>query len=349
VRAAAAFLAAAACLLAGERPAIRLENGAFRVAVNPPPPESRWSELQVKAGESADAPAMAGSHSYENGDLVFRPRYPLAPGVRYRAAYGGLSAEFALPKPDLTPVTRVERVYPTTSRLPENQLKFYVHFSSPMSFGEAYRHLKLLDAGGRAIELPFLEIDEELWDREQRRLTVLFDPGRVKRGLVPHDEVGPPLEAGKRYTLVVDRNWRDAAGRRLVADYRKEFQVVEADRATPDPAGWRVTAPRAGGREALAIGFGEPLDRALMERLLHVEDAGGRRVAGTVEIDREETRWRFTPEAPWRAGEYQVVAGAWLEDLAGNRLDKVFDVDTWERVERRIAQEFRKVPFRVAP
>jgi hypothetical protein len=50
-----------------------------------------------------------------------------------------------------------------------------------MSRGEAYRRVHLLDATGRPINLAFLEIEQELWDPEGRRLTLLFDPGRVKR------------------------------------------------------------------------------------------------------------------------------------------------------------------------
>ena len=67
--------------------------------------------------------------------------------------------------------------------------------------GEAWEHLQLLDSNGKVIDLAFLEIDQELWDRDQRRLTVLFDPGRIKRGVLPRDEIGAALEAGKSYTL----------------------------------------------------------------------------------------------------------------------------------------------------
>ena len=41
-----------------------------------------------------------------------------------------------------------------------------------MRRGEAYRHLQLVSASGRPVELPFLEIEEELWDRDGRRLMV---------------------------------------------------------------------------------------------------------------------------------------------------------------------------------
>ena len=52
---------------------------------------------------------------------------------------------------------------------------------------------------------PFLELDEELWSPDGTRFTLIFDPGRIKRGLKPREEVGPVLEAGKSYSLVIDR------------------------------------------------------------------------------------------------------------------------------------------------
>jgi hypothetical protein len=96
------------------------------------------------------------------------------------------------------------QVYPTSSKLPENHLRFYVHFSAPMSRGEAYEHLRLLRKNGEPVYLPFLEIGEELWDKSGMRLTLLFDPGRVKRGLKPREENGPVLEEGEEYTLVIE-------------------------------------------------------------------------------------------------------------------------------------------------
>ena len=94
-----------------------------------------------------------------------------------------------LAKPKTEP-TVVTQVYPTSDKLPENQLKFYLHFSAPMSRGDSYKHIQLLDEKGKAVELPFLELDEELWDPAGKRFTLFFDPGRIKRGLKPREEVG---------------------------------------------------------------------------------------------------------------------------------------------------------------
>ena len=53
---------------------------------------------------------------------------------------------------------------------------------------------------------------EELWDPNFQRLTMTFDPGRIKRGLTSNETMGPPIAEGKRYTLVIDRDWPDARG-----------------------------------------------------------------------------------------------------------------------------------------
>jgi hypothetical protein len=39
-----------------------------------------------------------------------------------------------------------------------------------------------------------------------------FDRARIKRGLTSNETIGPPIEEGKRYTLVIDREWPDTHG-----------------------------------------------------------------------------------------------------------------------------------------
>jgi len=76
-------------------------------------------------------PAVSGSFRSEGDDLIFEPRFPLQPGLRYRAVWKGepdVAATFEIPKAKPEPPVFVERVYPSTAVLPENHLKFYVHF-----------------------------------------------------------------------------------------------------------------------------------------------------------------------------------------------------------------------------
>ena len=184
--------------------------------------------------------------------------------------------------------------------LPANALKLYVYFSAPMRRGDSWKHLHLL-RDGAPVEYPFLELDQELWDRDQRRFTVLFDPGRIKRGLASLAEAGPALEEGHNYTLVIDRDWLDGRGAPAGArSIRKDFRAAAADRIPPDPKKWRVTAPRAGTSDQLVIHFPKPLDYALLQHEIEVTG-----VTGKVAVARDETEWRFTPDSPWRAGDLQ--------------------------------------------
>jgi hypothetical protein len=221
----------------------------------------------------------------------------------------------------------VTAVYPSASQLPSNLLKLYLYFSAPMRAGDSYRHIRLEDDAGNPVEAPFLPLQPELWDREQRRLTLWFDPGRIKQGLIPNRTMGPPLEEGRRYRLIVDTSWRDANGRPLAEPFVKRFTTTAADDDRPDPAGWIIEAPRASTRQALVVALPEPMDFAMLRRSLVITDATGAVLAGEVSVDAEETIWRFTPSSSWRPGTYRLLVRADLEDLAGNNLRRLFDTD----------------------
>lgn len=303
---------------------------------------------------SSDLPPLLGSYSAEGRVLTFTPRFPLREGTSYRVVFdagsGPTERIFEVPEADAGPPAVVEEIYPTTDLLPENQLKFYLHFSAPMSRGEAYLRVHLVDESGKRIALPFLELDQELWDPSGQRLTIFFDPARVKRGLLPHEEAGVPIEDGHSYTLVVKKEWSDARGQPLQADFKKPFRVGPADREPPRLQDWTVTAPKVGSRDPVTVEFPESLDEALLQRLVRVVTAAMREpLAGRIAVDRHETRWRFTPDHPWPAGRYLVEVGTVLEDLAGNTLERPFEVDVFERVEERVARETETLAFTVVP
>jgi hypothetical protein len=342
-------------LLAQSPAAITLDSaGAFRVSgwTEAEKYSSQWAEMFSVQVDLADVPPLLGSYHLDQGSLVFVPQYPVQPGVSYRATLkapgkDAVVQRFAIPKGDMTPTTFVERVYPSASVLPENQLKFYIHFSAPMSRGEAYSRIHLLDESGTEMYRPFLTLTEELWDPEARRFTLFFDPGRIKRGLVPHNEMGAPLTEGKKYTFVIDHDWLDADGKQMKQDYKKSFTVGPADREALDEGKWRVIAPKSGTTEAVAVEFPEPMDNALVQRQLGVLDASGNPVDGRIEIDRDETRWRFIPRSLWKPGAYSIHVGTILADLAGNMVDHPFDVDVFEKVDERIIRETRDLPFTI--
>jgi hypothetical protein len=205
-----------------------------------------------------------------------------------------------------------------------------------MSRGHVYEHIRLLTESGREVEIPFLELDEELWDREMKRLTLFIDPGRIKREVRPLEEIGPALVAGKRFALVIDR-----------APFRKEFRVGPPDRQPPDPAAWKIDAPRAGTRESLTIAFGESLDHALAHRLITLHDSMGAEISGKVDLAKHDERWMFTPDQNWVGGTYSLKIGGILEDLAGNSVGRPFEVDIFEGVERKLPREFVTLPVQI--
>jgi len=329
---------------------IRAADGAFQVTgwKASLEPSAGWSSVFSVYAGLADMPAMLGSYTVEGAVLTFRPRWPVAPGMHVRAVFhlpglAPVEATFDTPARAAAAATRIERVYPSTDVLPANTLKLYICFSAAMRRGEAWQHIRLLDSQGVAVKAPFLEIDQELWDPGNTRLTVLFDPGRIKRGLAPLRESGPNLEEGKRYTLVIGQEWLDANGTPLAAGFTKPFRVVAAERAPVDPAQWRITPPRPGTADALVVDFPGPLDYALLQRAIAVDG-----VRGKVEVTRDEMQWRFTPEAPWKQAEYRLTVNTTLEDLAGNRVGRAFDVDRFEKVTERIQTDTVSIPFRVA-
>jgi len=318
--------------------------------------------LSVRVGGN-DAPAVLGSYSIANGSLVFEPRFPFRQGLRYNLAFdpqrlpgklpkfktAASTDGFTLPKPEAAATTVVDAVYPSRKRLPENQLKFYLHFSAPMSRGEAYANIKLLDAAGKPVEFPFLELDEELWDSKGKRFTLFFDPGRIKRGLKPREEVGPALEEGKSYTLIIERNWSDAAGNPLKESFRKSFTVGPPDDEAVDPKSWKIAPPASGKAGELVVRFPKSMDHALIQRMLWVTDASGKTVPGAVKTADEETSWHFIPEQAWQAGNYHLVADTSLEDLAGNSIGRPFEVDVFRPIGSDTRPQMVQIPFAISP
>jgi hypothetical protein len=294
-------------------------------------------------------PPMLGSYRVTEKALRFDPQFPLQPGLRYRAVFRpgqfSLTSTFALPVTQRPATTVVTRIFPSADVLPENLLKFYVHFSAPMSRGQIYDHIQLRETSGRPVELPFLQIDEELWNANMTRLTLFIDPGRIKRGVLPLEEVGPALETGKKYDLIIDRAWKDAEDNPLNATFRKSFAVGPADRQPVDQTRWKLEAPKSQSRDPLTVSFPEPMDHALALRLISVVTSSGEAVRGQKLLRDHEQRWVFTPEIPWGRGDYALAIHTHIEDLAGNNIGKPFEVDLFEGDQRRPTNSIVRVPF----
>ena len=295
-------------------------------------------------------PAVIGRYTVVDGSLRFTPQFPLDPGRTYAVRFDPsklpasskrtdpwraqvVTTDVAMPSGAAPMAAHVRRVSPTGDEWPANLLRVYIEFSNPMSTRGGAEHLHILDEHGKEVMEPFLPLDYPFWNSDRTRFTAFMDPGRVKSGLVPRNEMGPALEPGKRYTLVVDAAWHDTYGQPLKEAFRREFRAVAPDLTPIDMAKWKVTLPRSGTTESVTVEFGESLDRQLMLRALAIRAPSGQIVPGDAHAEKDERGWSFDPEDPWPAGRYDLVALSILEDLAGNQIGRPFEVDTFTKVE----------------
>ena len=143
------------------------------------------------------------------------------------------------------------RISPQAKVLPANTLRFYIHFPRP---GEAHfdrDQLWLLNEEEQVVRDPFLVLSQELWSPDGRRLTVLMEPGRIKRGLGAAPAHDPALVVGRTYSLVVT-----ALGQTARHTFRVSDPVLEAI----DETCWRIVLTNSGEprscRRALRQGYG---------------------------------------------------------------------------------------------
>jgi hypothetical protein len=333
---------------------IQLESGVLKfIGWKPPSAPQNWSSIFTVYAGSGDVPALSGSYAVENGILVFHPRYPIEAGVQYRTIFqpaGGskITKTFDGPPRDKTPAARVSQIYPSADVWPSNQLRLYVYFSAPMSRGEAAKHLHIVDENGKALEgaEAVLLRGEELWDTTFQRLTMTFDPGRIKRDLTSNRMIGPPIAEGKRYTLIVDREWPDARGVPMVEGFRKSYRGGPALRTPPDPKLWKITSPKAKAADPVIVDFPTSMNYPLLQRMIQVTGPRGN-IAGSIDVQRQETQWRLTPQQPWSAGEYQLIVDTGIEDLAGNHIGQPFDFDSFDRVTEHITAKTVSLRFTI--
>lgn len=309
---------------------IRLSGMAGETAVHVRPAPAAPDRMPaVGAGaRAAGLPPMAGQLVRDGGDLCFVPRFPFVAGTAYAVSVGGADAAVLVwPEPALAATTEVLGIWPTAAEVPRNLLRMYVLFSAPMSEGYAAAQVRVVDDVGQPLAGALLPAEHELWDAARRRLTVLLDPARIKRGLSAHRQAGYPLQSGKPFRLVVGDGFRDAAGVRLRAEAQRRYLVGADQRGHVDPGAWTVTVPAAGTSGALAVAFDRPLDHGLLRRCLRVTGPAGQLIDGVPETGPQERSWRLLPREQWAPGTYQLLVDPVLEDLAGNSVSRVFDRD----------------------
>jgi hypothetical protein len=281
-------------------------------------------------------PSVSGRYQILRDGVLFVPYLPFERGLRYRASFdplplgrselsGVVTLDFSLPAAHSPVLSEVKRVFPSCDHLPENLLRFYVCFSRPMQRGHVQQEISLIGPDGELAPDVLYRAPVELWDRRMKCLTILLDPGRIKRGVGPNRELGPPLKVGQEYTLAIGPGMLDLSGRQLRGHFSKRFRVTEAVRTHIAVEQWRIALPATKSRRPLVLTFPRPLDWALLSWSIGIVSTDGQPIEGRVAIDQHERRWSFTPTSPWASGDYHVHIASSLEDVCGNSVTAAFD------------------------
>lgn len=310
--------------------------------------------LQVFVGPASTCCAgkspMAGRYAINERVVTFDPAFDLVTGQTYtvRAAKDGSLTEFTLGSDTPAVAPEVRAVYPSGPVIPENTLRFYIHFSAPMQPHQVADFIQLVNAEGVADTAAFMSFKQELWSADRTRLTLLMDPGRIKRGVAQNLAMGHALEAGQTYSIVIADGWPSALGGEGTARFEHSFLVGPALRQLPRTDLWRVTAPQRNTRDALAIRFDRPFDHALLQRALTVISAEGGVIEGDITLNLDQTGWQFVPAEPWRDHRVELVVDARLEDVAGNNFRDLLDHAAGTGL-RDIDHQVVSVPLLAAP
>lgn len=301
--------------------------------------------LSVRLENNAEH--MLGDFTMKGEHVLFQPLVPLTRGLRYEVFLSDhLIGKIAVPQADAAGAPKLVAVYPSADSLPENLLKLYLQFSAPMQEGLALQNIALLNAAGDTLRHVFLNLQQELWNKEGTALTIWLDPGRIKRRLIPNQQLGNPLQKGMRYTLIIGNKWKSREGLPLQQSYTKTFSVRERDDAMPQPNNWTLAAPKPATKEALIVQLHESLDYFLLQETILVLDEKGNKVDGIMTISSGEKTLAFLPSAEWKEGLYKLCIASYLEDLAGNNLARPFDRDVTKGSEHEV-KDFAERKFEV--
>ena len=296
--------------------------------------------------QSNELHPVHGTYHRTEDSVSFTPSFPLLPNQDYEAVNlltnQSTSYRWNSPNGNVPALS----ISPSHEILPANHLKFYLRFSEPMQQDSPWEHCKLLDVTtGDVVPRPFRHT--ELWNKSGDRLTVWFHPGRQKTGVNLNVEIGPILEPGHEYQLIINADWASLAGTAIGIDTKINFVAGQPDHSQPDPESWDLIIPLANTREPLTIRFHEPLDYALLNNRALEVVFNERPLDSHQEISKNGLGIRIIPMTPWIAGRYHIQINPRLEDLAGNSIERPFEVDLKKETED--LSKAQRINFTVNP
>ncbi|NER13705.1 hypothetical protein GWK08_09665 [Leptobacterium flavescens] len=288
---------------------------------------SKLNKLKVSLHSSSSKTAILGDFVDEGTTVIFHPLVPLTPELEYDIYYEEKHIEtIVIPLPENSEPPQVTQIFPSSDTVPENLLKMYFRFSEPMQEVRSLDFIKVRNLTTDSIADVFLELQPELWNKEHTQLTLWLDPGRIKTDLIPNRERGLPIVRDNTYEITISGTWKDYRGIALGKNYTKILKVGERDSRSPDSDSWEITSPQADRKEPLRVRFNEVMDAIVSEEMIRIF-SNDREIDGVISFEDDERVLLFTPAENWKAGKYELRINAKIEDLAGNSLNKLFDVD----------------------
>ena len=200
--------------------------------------------VDASAPEQTRAP-IQGRYTLRPGSIRFTPLFPFVTEQTYRVEWRSPDASAAPPAIVSFRLAgagrespRVMEIAPSASVIPANTLRFYITFSRSLREAFDRRTLRITDDAGQDVAGAFMSFGQELWSADGKRLTLLCDPGRIKRGVTAHLTEGSPLAPGRHYTLSISLP--------AAPKFAEKFQVSGPLRTPLTLKRWRLTPPQAG-------------------------------------------------------------------------------------------------------
>ncbi len=220
------------------------------------------------------------------------------------------------------PAPKIVSVFPSSHILPSNTLRFYINFTEPMKQKVSASYIRLVNSEGVADTQAFMNFGTELWSPDAKRLTVLLDPGRIKRGVGTNEALGPALLPGESYSLVIDGKWPTYEGKRLDGGFVKPIFVGDPYRTLPSLENWTITETN---RSQLKVSLDRIFDSALLKRFVVITDDKGLPIVGNIVLGVSEKSFTFIPNKPFERKAINIVIDPRLEDITGNNFGGLLD------------------------
>ena len=271
---------------------------------------------------------MLGAFTQSGTNIQFIPILPFQKNSDYTVIYNNTTYPFKISLDVSYEHLHVETIYPNTTTLPSNFLKWYIRFSKPVNPSKIYEHIYLIDnKTNTKVDRALLPLETPLLSDDGTLLTLWIEPGRQKRDLGPNKRLGEVLITGTSYTLVIDKELKDHQGIPMNIEFNHSFTVSTSDRIKPVISSWKLHLPTVETKEPLHINFQEFLDYGSLQNAIHIVDASGNKLEGKFMIHSNQKSITFIPLNNWNKETYTIQCKQTIEDTSGNNLERLFDRD----------------------